>query len=192
MESKQLAPGIELWENFITDEEHQYLINTCKSLTQEDWEETYNKQFNYNLNRDGKEPNSEWKDRIYQFPKDNDIIININKRINDFVKCDGEFPSLLCRSQRHYPGSFLHEHYDAIQSPSLSHAMVLYLNDDYNGGELYFKNFNIEFKPPVKSLIKFLSTEQYVHGIKMVESGPDRFVLTGFIWNNEGSAKTGR
>jgi hypothetical protein len=192
MQSKKIAPGIDLWENFLTDHEHQYLLNTCKSLSQEDWEATFNDQFQYNLERDGEEPNNEWSDRIYQFPKDNDIIISINNKINNFVKKDGEFPGLLSRSQRHYPGSFLNEHYDAIQSNSLSHALVLYLNDDYIGGELYFNKFNLEIKPPVKSLIKFPSTEDYKHGIRVVGDGPTRFVLTSFIWNNEQSARTGR
>lgn len=192
MNSKEIAPGIELWENFLTDDEHEYLINTCRSLSQEDWEATYNNQFQYNLNRDGKEPNDEWKDRIYQFPKDHPIIQSINKKINNFVKKEGEYPGLLSRAQRHYPGSFLNEHYDAIQSPALSHAIVLYLNDDYTGGELYFKKFNIEFRPPVKSLIKFPSTEDYAHGIKIVGDGSDRFVLTTFIWNNKESSRTGR
>jgi hypothetical protein len=192
MQSKEIAPGIKLWENFLTDEEHEYLINTCRSLTQKDWESTYMSQFQYNIERDGKEPDNDWKDRIYQFPKDHPVIVSINKKINDFVKEDGEFPGLMCRSQRHYPGSFLKEHYDAVQSDSLSHAMVLYLNDDYIGGELYFKKFNIEFRPPVRSLIKFPSNEDYKHGINLVNDGPDRFVLTSFIWNNIESARTGR
>ena len=191
MQSKQLAPGIELWENFITDEEHKYLINTCRSLTQDDWEKTYNTQFNYNLNRDGKEPNNEWHDRIFEFPKDNQVIKSINQKIHDFVKKDGEFPGWLCRAQRHYPGSMLNEHYDAIQSDKLSHAIVLYLNDDYIGGELYFKKFNLEFRPPIKSLIKFPSNEDYKHGINLIGSGPDRFVLTSFIWDNKQSARSG-
>lgn len=192
MNSKELAPGIELWENFLTEEEHLFLINTCRSLTQEDWEKTFKKQFNYNINRDGKEPDSDWKDRIFEFPKDHPVIISINEKIRNFVVSEGEYPGLLCRAQRHYPGSFLKEHYDAVQSNSLSHALVLYLNDDYSGGELYFKKFNIEFNPPVRSLIKFPSTEDYMHGINMVNDGPDRFVLTSFVWNNEQSAKTGR
>lgn len=192
MQSKEIAPGIELWENFLTDEEHKYLINTCRSLSQKDWEETYDNQFQYNLERDGKEPDNEWKDRVYQFPKDHPVIISINEKINNFVKKDGEFPGLLYRSQRHYPGSSLKEHYDSVQSISLSHAIVLYLNDDYIGGELYFNKFNINFRPPVKSLIKFPSTEDYMHGIKTVGDGPTRFVLTTFIWNNERSARIGK
>lgn len=192
MESKEIATGIHLWENFITDEEHEYLLETCKSLTQDDWEKTYNRQLQYAVGRDGKEPDSDWKDRIYAFPKDHPVIVSINEKIHRFVKKDGEFPGILIRAQRHYPGSFLKEHYDAVQSDSLSHAMVLYLNDDYVGGELYFKEFGIEFRPPARSLIKFPSTELYTHGINPVKDGPDRFVLTTFIWNNDQSARTGK
>ena len=51
--------------------------------------------------------------------------------------------------------------------------------------------FAYGIRPPVKSLIKFPSNEDYRHGINIVNNGPDRFVLTSFIWNNEKSARSG-
>jgi hypothetical protein len=192
MEKQQIAPGINMWEDFLTDEEQAHLLNICTSLTQEDWEAAYIAKQDYVLERDGKEADSDWVDRIYQFPVNDPIITAINERLHSFIKEDGEFPSKLNRSQRHYPGSFLKEHHDSAQSAALTHAIIIYLNDDYVGGELYFRDLDIELKPPAKSLLKFSSAEPFTHGIRLVQDGPTRFVLTTFVWDNEESCVTGK
>jgi hypothetical protein len=192
MNKQEIAPGVELWEDFLTDGEQTYLLDKCKSLTQEEWEALYALHNDYTVERDGKEADTDWVDRVYQFSADDPIIVSINERLNNFIKQDGEFPSKLNRSQRHYSGAFLKEHHDSVQSSALTHAVVVYLNDDYVGGELYFEQLGLELRPPVKSLIKFPSSEQYTHGIRVVQDGPTRFVLTTFIWDNEQSSLTGK
>jgi hypothetical protein len=50
-------------------------------------------------------------------------------------------------------------------------AALLYLNDAYTGGELYFPLQDFEYKPPTGSLIFFEGDYTIPHGVKKVESG---------------------
>lgn len=59
-------------------------------------------------------------------------------------------------------------------------ATILYLNDNYLGGELYFPAENFEIKPREGSLIVFDgSQETGRHGVRMV-SGQSRYALVAF------------
>ncbi len=56
---------------------------------------------------------------------------------------------------------------------------VWYLNDDYEGGEIYFPKQNIELKPKPNTLVFFPGTTEYLHGVKPITNGI-RYTLTSF------------
>lgn len=56
---------------------------------------------------------------------------------------------------------------------------VLYLNDDYSGGETYFPSHGIHITPETGKLILFPSNIDYPHGVKTIESS-ERFTMP--IW----------
>lgn len=58
---------------------------------------------------------------------------------------------------------------NGILTPTIS--MVMYLNDDYDGGEINFINQNISIKPEAGSLILFPSHEPYLHDPRPVLKG---------------------
>lgn len=67
-------------------------------------------------------------------------------------------------------GGFLPAHQDhGVSSRVLS--SVMYLNDDYEGGEIEFVNSNIKIKPPAGSIIFFPSNYLYVHEVHPITSG---------------------
>ncbi|HET6563936.1 MAG TPA: 2OG-Fe(II) oxygenase, partial [Xanthomonadales bacterium] len=88
-----------------------------------------------------------------------------------------EFPNIL----RYGPGGFYRKHSDAcvfekadqtwykIQDRDLS--LLLYLNEDFEGGGLTFINFNYHFRPKVGDLLVFPSDNRYEHQAEVVESG---------------------
>ncbi len=51
------------------------------------------------------------------------------------------------------------------------YSSLLYLNEDYVGGELYFPEYNFSIKPEIGTLICFKGDENNLHGVKKVESG---------------------
>jgi hypothetical protein len=46
---------------------------------------------------------------------------------------------------------------------------VVYLNDDYQGGEVYFPFFDIEKRPNAGDILMYPGSWQYLHGVKKVQ-----------------------
>jgi hypothetical protein len=79
------------------------------------------------------------------------------------------------------PGVELKPHTDQNTDPSIVGAAILYLNDDYTDGQLFFENFKIELKPKPGTLLLFPGNSEYEHGVRVVGPGPIRYVIVGFI-----------
>jgi hypothetical protein len=58
-------------------------------------------------------------------------------------------------------------------------STIIYFNDDYVGGELYFPEYNAEIKPTKNSAISFKGDVDHLHGVKLIESGT-RFTISLF------------
>ena len=56
---------------------------------------------------------------------------------------------------------------------------ILYLNDNYEGGELYFTEHDIEFKPAAYSYICFPGGVENIHGVKEILAGT-RYTMVSF------------
>lgn len=56
---------------------------------------------------------------------------------------------------------------------------ILYLNDDYEGGALYFPEHKIEFKPSAYSYICFPGGVENIHGVKEITEGT-RYTMVSF------------
>lgn len=63
-------------------------------------------------------------------------------------------------------------------------SVLLYLNDDYEGGEIEFKHSGIKFKPAAGSILFFPSNFLYVHEVYPVTKGP-RYALPNWYHNIE-------
>ena len=59
-------------------------------------------------------------------------------------------------------------------------AGLFYINDDYEGGELYFPNQGIQFKPKAGAAYFFPGDMHYIHGVTEIKSGI-RYVCP-FFW----------
>ena len=96
-----------------------------------------------------------------------------------------EEPQLL----RYTPGGYYRYHSDAYYLVPESAAwrkvvdrdisILLYLNNDYEGGELEFKRFSYTLKPRAGMLVWFPSDVRYEHMAKPVISG-ERYVLVSW------------
>jgi hypothetical protein len=76
--------------------------------------------------------------------------------------------------QKYSTGRYMGPHVDAIdetsdKSPTIS--VVIYLNDDYEGGSIFFPEQNLEIKPSAGSMIIFPSYPPYYHHAKEVTKG---------------------
>lgn len=64
-------------------------------------------------------------------------------------------------------------HIDSHQgSEYIMFSTVVYLNEDYSGGEIYFPNQDVEIKPSAGDMVLFPSGgHEYFHGVKKINSG---------------------
>ena len=79
-------------------------------------------------------------------------------------------------------GASMGPHADGYDgNEDLAFSLVLYLNEDYEGGEISFPDHNITIKPRKGSLIMFPSQTPFIHEVKPVING-DRYMSTVLAW----------
>ena len=85
------------------------------------------------------------------------------------------------------PGYELQPHADSENPGGVQHpypwrdfATVIYLNDDYEGGEIHFPSLRLELKPAPRTLIIFPGTLRFLHGVRRVRSGM-RHTIASFL-----------
>lgn len=182
-------------ENFLSADDLKYLNNIIDSLSEDDWKIEYTQNLAKfclekfgrddvdNLVAEGKfEITSGWEDKNYNLK--NDLVAQgIADKLENLV-CIADSSlraSGLKTFQRMQEGVELKAHTDQDTDPSIRYATIIYINDNYNGGELFFTNKGIEIKPKSGSLIIFPGTKEFDHGVRHVKAGPLRYVLVGFI-----------
>jgi len=182
---------IQAREDFMTPEEHEFLLNTAKNLTNWDVTEThYNEDGTVIYDADF------WKDRVatgQSLDKENPEIANVIRRMVERFKVEVDTffnvdatptsPAIV----RWLPGHLQMPHADKQLNdgtpndfPWYDLAGLFYLNDDYEGGELYFPNQGIEFKPKPGAAYFFPGDINYIHGVREIKSGI-RYVIP-FFW----------
>ena len=136
-----------------------------------------------NLVAEGKfEITQNWKDKNFNI-KDHVIYRPTYDKINSLVLLSDNSLELsgFATIQRMQPGVELKSHTDQHTDPSIRYATIAYINDDYEGGSLFFQKLGIEIKPKKGTLLFFPGTEEYEHGVRPVGEGPIRYVTVGFM-----------
>ena len=173
-------------ENFMTQEEMKFLEKAAKSLTV--WDVT---QSHINENGTVVHDSDYWEDRVATQPTldKNDptispVISRLFQRLKPIVE---EFYKVKIIPTgttivRWLPGQFqkphadkeLHDGSDAglpNDFPNYDLSSLFYLNEDYDGGELYFPNQGVKFKPKKGAAYFFPGDMKYIHGVTEILSG---------------------
>jgi hypothetical protein len=83
------------------------------------------------------------------------------------------------------PGQHFQEHHDHGFSYNCTVSLVAYPNDDYEGGELYFRLQNLNIKPKAGDLYIFPSNFMYPHKAMPVISGTKYSIVTMLDYNKK-------
>jgi hypothetical protein len=182
---------IQARENFMTEEELTFLSNAARTI--DSWDRTED-----HYNEDGVMiyDSSYWDNRVASRPildkVDPQISIVIENMVNRFKLDVDEFFEVDAKPTspaivRWMAGYRQDPHADKqLQNgepndfPWYDLAGLFYLNDDYEGGELYFPNQGIEFKPKPGAAYFFPGDVGYSHGVREITSGI-RYVIP-FFW----------
>jgi hypothetical protein len=187
MEKVNIDKNIVLIKEIITAEESRFLIDIAANATQEEWAGYQN-----DIQSKGIEINAaygNWKTQMLNLEfapnllaKAKPLLDEIRKRCNDEIKntYDKEYVvDNLYSIYKFEQGDMMHEHHDSGLDPAIKNGVVVYLNDDFDGGEIYYPKVKIEVKPVAKALLLHPANMIYRHGVKPVTSGV-RYSLAGF------------
>lgn len=75
-------------------------------------------------------------------------------------------------------GEQYHGHYDGGTNTGRAISALVYLNDDYEGGEIEFPHFNVKIKPQAGMMILFPSNFAYYHIAHPVKKGTKYALVT--------------
>jgi hypothetical protein len=76
-------------------------------------------------------------------------------------------------------------HLDAVpEMPWREFGSVVYLNDDFTGGQTFLEEFGIEIQPKTGMLIAFPGDWKHRHGVRPVHKG-ERFTMPNFWTSDE-------
>lgn len=183
-------------ENFLSKEELDAIVKIIETTDNEDWSIEYKRSLAEfcmekfgrsdveNLVAEGKyEITKGWDDKNLNIVN-NPISRILQKRLGDLIALSDKTLELagFGTMQRMQEGVELKSHTDHHTDPSIKYAAILYINDDYKDGTLFFKNKeNSDLRPKPGSLLVFPGNEEFEHGVRHVGEGPIRYVIVGFI-----------
>lgn len=187
--------NIQARENFMTKSELDFLSDAAKKITIWDITETH-----YNEEGTVIYDHKYWEDRVATAPSLNKndsrivpIISELQQRLK--IEVDNFFnvdvhptPPAIVRwlpgqLQMPHADKELHEGDNAGKPndfPWYDIAGLFYLNDDYEGGELYFPLQEVQFKPKAGAAYFFPGDRNYIHGVTEIKSGI-RYVVPFFF-----------
>jgi hypothetical protein len=165
------------YKNFLTKEECETLISYYDSSI-ESWQETcfYNARV--------MDPSAPMVKNIY--PNINEeYFIDLRNKLSDIAEevFGKKVKNLSLSAHKWLPGAFASDHSDNSELDGTPNAWrenklvtIIYLNDNYQGGNLYFRDHGLSIAPEAGSMICFDVGIDNVHGVTEIESG-DRYTM---------------
>jgi len=176
---EEVCEDVFLIKDYLDVADFNYFLSIVNTLSEDDWSAS-NEQFD-----------PHWKNKFYIL-KDFNFIKKIQAQTQQILNKAEDNLTVNAYGQiiRQYVGAEMNAHIDQHHFTAdgtmveSKYSLVLYLNDDYEGGELYFPVKGFEIKPPANSLLIFSgSKEEYVHGVKKVLEN-NRYSVPGFAYLN--------
>lgn len=133
-----------------------------------------------------------------------EVVDSLNQQCNEFKSAYNSVVMSIGLCVEHYSQSYglnmdymeavnfvkygIGEHFDVHSDHGFSYvctvSTVAYLNDDYEGGELWFKYLDQKIKPDAGDIVVFPSTFIYAHASLPVKSGIKYSAVTMFDYND--------
>lgn len=173
---EELSDNIFYIKSFLSPEELYAAVSLLGPLAEEDW----------SLVNDGLPEN--WQNKFYDH---NNGALNgsIRKKMAEVLET---LPDLQVigynRFLRQSPGQNMDAHIDerndVNNGSTREYAAVIYVNDDYEGGEIRYVNLDISVKPEAGSMLIFKTGPEYLHEVLQVRGDKPRYCLPGFFFSS--------
>jgi hypothetical protein len=161
---------------FLSAEEINYLISVCKTVPL--WDERNNPYW------DGRVVSMFTASRRIQCGESismlgSEIVLRLSKLIQEKFEVEKQV-FVDCLDLVRWPvGSEMTPHVDEVPHAHRLWGSVIYLNDDYDGGETYYPNLGVSVKPRSGMAVVHRGDSHHLHGVSKVENG-ERFTIATF------------
>lgn len=157
--------------DFLSDEEQQLFFHIAKNSEEKDWPLIVDNKFVKN------DPGISGRNFSLdsQYEKERE---KINKKIQSMFE---NYTSMnnIAAIQRYQPNQNMGVHTDNLLEPEVQFGMVIYLNDNYDGGEINYPSLNLTIKPKAKSLI--IHPAKLEHQVLTVKGKETRYIFSSFV-----------
>jgi hypothetical protein len=161
-------------ENFLSVEEADLIMSLVNSATEEDWERSKyeDNEFNNTIIHFQHEISDEIGKRMVE---------NIMSILPEDVGLKSFRPNCVTKTET---GKFMNPHNDWHDDNGCRYGIVIYINENFDGGEIYYPNKGIYMKPGKGLAVIHPASEEYLHGIKEVTRGT-RYAMTAFAFDKD-------
>lgn len=173
MKINKILPDIYEIEDFISIEEQSAILNQINSLENKYWDPVNKDEYDFNF----------WYGKVLD-PMSSGLDTGIYSKI--YKRCLSIFDSLLeitgINIARYTKDDSLGLHRDYWKYEEdyhIRYGLVIYYNDDYEGGEIEYPELNLVHKPKARSMI--IHGGNILHGTLPVKSNNFRYVSTMFV-----------
>jgi hypothetical protein len=162
---------------FITEEEQTTILNALNHSTEDDWPTKVDNEFTKN--------DPALSGKVYAITETlADIARQIDDRIESCFENNG-WINQIASVQRYQPGIGMGAHKDNELDDSVLFGVVIYLNDNYEGGEIYYQDLDLKIKPKARSMV--IHPAGIKHEVLNVKGNNTRYTFSVFV---RGHAKT--
>lgn len=170
MKVNKIFEGIIEIEDFVSIEERNSITSFANSIAEDEWFKEKNNDYNW------------WQGKVLsnlgvsQLKELKDVYIKVENLFTDALGITG------INLNRFKNNDFLGYHTDEwLNHPEyfIKYGIVIYYNDDYDGGELDYKDLKFMYKPKAGSLI--IHGGDKLHGTLPVKSNSVRYSSTLFV-----------
>jgi len=172
-----------IFDNFVKDEFCDLFIEFFKKQT------TWTKSVTYGETEAGLDPSSSPRQStqimLANYPNADKLVfsifnrsLNVYRTIYEHVEVRGDEGYSLLRYRK---GGEYKEHVDRGSQNNRIVSGLLYLNDDFEGGEINFSRYDLTVKPKKGSVILFPSFHTHLHASLPITSGTKYAVVTWFF-----------
>lgn len=173
MKINKLLPEIYEIEDFITIEEQSKILNQIDSLDGTLWDPINKDEYEFNF----------WYGKVLDPMSrlvDNSIYNEIYKRCFNVFERVLEITGINIARYTKDDSLGLHRDYWKYEEDyHIRYGLVIYYNDDYEGGEIQYPELNLVHKPKARSMI--IHGGNILHGTLPVKSNNFRYVSTMFV-----------